>query len=405
MKKLIRKIIPESLVIALWHKPRAIFFAMWYGFPAKKLTVIAVAGTKGKTSTAYFISHVLEAVGIKNALVCTAAINIAGEEKMNTIKMTTPPAEFLQKFLHEAVSKKCTHVVLEVSSHALLQHRVWGIPFSVVVLTNLMSDHLEYHPTAEHYRNAHTKLITPFLKKLILNGDDQHLSAFFNLSVPKDVFRQSDTLSLELRASGVPMMSHFNASNMLATYYAVRALGIPHEKIVSALKMLHGAPGRLEKINEGQSFTVFVDYAHSVDSLTNFFEATTSEAQGKRIVVFGACGDRDPLQRPIMGEILDRYADIVIVTNDDPYSENPEHIASQLMVGIVLKTWDDTAWKVLDRKEAITKALSLARAGDVVCILGKGAEQWQVFKDRKIPWDDRRVVRDIFTSMKSHGIL
>ncbi|MDO8572072.1 MAG: UDP-N-acetylmuramoyl-L-alanyl-D-glutamate--2,6-diaminopimelate ligase [bacterium] len=404
MKEFIRKLFPESLIIALWHRSRAVLAAVWYGFPAKKLTVIAVAGTKGKTSTAYFISHILDYLGVKNALVSTAALKMAGEEKMNTVKMTTPPADFLQKFLRQAVSRGCTHVVLEVSSHALEQYRTWGIPFSVAVLTNLMPDHLEYHGTAEHYQHSHKKLITPFLKKLILNGDDNNLSDFFNLPVAKSIFKQSEEVAEKLRISGVPMMSHFNASNILAAYYAVSALGFSHEKIMSALKTLHGAPGRLERIDEGQPFTVIVDYAHSVDSLTNFFEAIKPEVKGNIIVVYGACGDRDPSQRVKMGEVLDQCADSVVVTNDDPYSEDPEKISSQLKAGITSKKWNEYAWEILDRRGAIQKALSLAHEGDCVCILGKGAEQWQIFKDTKIPWDDRQVVRELLKSRNSGSV-
>lgn len=396
MKQLLKKFFSKSFINIFWHKPQAFFAAFRYGFPAKKMTVVAVAGTKGKTSTAYFISHILDEVGVKNALVCTAALKIAGEEMMNVLKMTTPSSHFLQKFFRQALKSGCTHVVLEVSSHAIEQHRVLGIPFPFVVLTNLMPDHLEYHATAEEYRSVHKKLITPSLKKIILNGNDQYLAEFIRRKIPKIIFQQSDTLVEQLRSEGVPMMHSFNISNILAAYHAVVALGVvAHGQIVSALKTLRGAPGRLERIDEGQPFIVIVDYAHSVDSLTGFFTAIKQETGGRIIVVYGGCGDRDPNQRPKMGEILDRNADSIVITNDDPYSENPETIAAQLMAGITKKKTNENIWILLDRKEAIKKALLVAQKGDIVCILGKGAEQWQVFKNTRIPWDDRTVVRTL----------
>lgn len=423
IKNFLKKILPESFILWLRHYPEAVLAAFYYDFPAKELIVVGVAGTKGKTTTCHLIAQILETAGKKTAMVSTAALKIGSNEELNSIKMTTPPPFFLQRFIRKAVKKGCEYLVLETSSHALVQYRTFGIIFRAVVLTNLMPDHLEYHKTAKAYQESHYKMFSGCLKRLILNGDDPNLEKFFKMPVldgkkitygldqSKDIFAKDIFLSptgssfLAETPKGsikinLPLLGKFNIYNALAALGLAFSQNIDLETIKTALEKFKGAPGRMERVDAGQNFDIFVDYAHSPDSLNNLFAAISSFKQGKSIVVFGACGERDPKPRPQMGEIIDRNADFIIVTNDDPYGEDPEKIARDLMSGIKNKILGENLWKIFDRKSAIEKAFSLAKDGDLVFILGKGAEQWQVFKDKKIPWDDRKIAAEILEKNK-----
>lgn len=403
MKSLLKKIIPQKFIRNFWHLPKAMLATLIFGFPAKKMICIAVAGTKGKTSTAYYLSHLLDSAHIKNTLFSTGALKTAGDERLNTLKLTTPTPFFLNVFLKRAKKRGCTHAVIEVSSHAIDQYRIWGVPFSYIILTNLTPDHLEYHANHEEYIDIHTRLATKKTRALFLNGDDTNLKPFMSLSAAK-IITASDPLKEKIKAIS-PLSGAFNVTNLLLAMHTARELGIPDDIIFAAIKTAKNAPGRTEKIQEGQSFDVIVDYAHSPESLKNFFEAFRLGCTKRIISVFGACGDRDPQQRPWMGKILDTYSDVCIVTTDDPYSERPETIAAHVQSGIMQKKQGETLFAISDRKEAIRKALFIARAGDCVCILGKGAEQWQVFGangTKKIPWDDRDIARELLRAIL-HG--
>jgi UDP-N-acetylmuramoyl-L-alanyl-D-glutamate--2,6-diaminopimelate ligase len=399
---LLKKIIPKKLIRFFWHKPKAILAALFFLFPAHKLTCIAVAGTKGKTSTAYYLSHILDIAGIQNALFSTGALKIDKEETLNTLKLTTPTPFFLHSFLKKANRRGCTHAIIEVSSHAIDQYRVWGVPFSYVIITNLTSDHLEYHANHEEYVSIHKRLTTKKVTAIFLNKDDKNLKEFF-------LFPHAELISsahpfAETIKKVSPLPGTFNVMNLLMASHAARRLGISDDTILMAIKTMSSAPGRTEKIQEGQDFDVIVDYAHSPESLKNFFEAFRPACKKHIIAVFGACGDRDPQQRPWMGKILDTYADICIITTDDPYSEHPKTIFAHVQSGIMHKKLNETLFNIPNRKEAMQKAFSLAREGDCVCILGKGAEQWQVFGvhgTRKIPWDDRKIARELLAGSPS----
>lgn len=394
MKSFLKKIIPWRLVNLFWHLPKALLASYINGFPAKKLILIAVAGTKGKTSTAYFLSHILDETSVKNVLFSTAALKIAGEERLNTLKLTSPTPFFLHKTLRVAVQKGCTHAIIEVSSHAIKQHRIWGISFDVVVLTNLMSDHLEYHAHAAEYRDIHRHLISPKTKFLIRNADDPNLDEFKELRVRQIPVSSESPDYAKLQSMNIPIHGSYNLMNILCAAKAAQALGIHRDAISQSLSTLRGAPGRMEYIREGQTFDVIVDYAHSIDSLSAFFSAITARAKGNIIAVFGACGDRDPSMRKPMGSILDDNTNSLVITTDDTYSEDPEHIARQLIEGITRKN-TASLFIIADRRAAIEKAFSIAQQGDTVCILGKGAETLQIMGSRKIPWDDRSVAREL----------
>ncbi len=398
--------IPQKLINLLWHKPRALAAACMFGFPWKRLTVIGIAGTKGKTSTAYILSHILDNAGYTNALISTAALKIAGQESPNALKMTSPDVFFLNRFLRDAIKQGCTYAVLEVSSHAIDQYRVWGIPFSLLILTNLHPDHLEYHETAEEYQSIHKRIVSSRYTTLILNGDEITTRKFRATPKQKIFFTHDGLVAQALAKASIPLLTSFQKINIIAAATAAYTLSLPIETITKSLQSLTAIPGRCEYINAGQSFKVIVDYAHSPLSLQTFFGSLRETHRGPIITVFGACGERDEKTRAPMGTILDQFSDTIIVTNDDPYSEDPEKIAHDLMVGVTKKQNGTSLFKILDRREAIKKAFTLAAPDMVVCILGKGAEQLQVFKDTKMPWDDRSVARetlkDVLAQIQKH---
>jgi len=395
MKKNFKNILSQKIINLLWHYPRAVFACIRYGFPSKQLTIIGIAGTKGKTSTAYILSHILDGAGIPNALLSTAALKIRGEENPNLLKMTSPDVFFLNAFLKNARRQGCTHAIIEVSSHAIDQYRVWGIPFSIVLLTNLTPDHLEYHKNAQEYQLIHARIVSPNHTTLILNAEDIATRKFRTIPKQKIFFTHDGPIAQTLAKKNIPLMSGFQKINIIAATAAALALNITPETIFGALRTLKTIPGRCEYIEAGQPFKIIVDYAHSPLSLQTFFESLPVPKSGSLITVFGACGERDPDSRAPMGVLLDHYSDIIIITNDDPYSENPEKIATEVITGIKRKSMGQTLFKILDRREAIKKAIELADSDATICILGKGAEQWQVFAHKKLPWDDRQVVREI----------
>jgi len=395
VKAFLKKIISQELIDTLWHAPRAVCASIFFRFPARSLTCIAVAGTKGKTSTSYFLYQILKHSGIQTALFSTALVSLPGNETLNTWKMTTPNPFSLQQFLRRAGEQGCTHAVIEVSSHALKQNRVWGIPFPIAVITNLTPDHLDYHSSASDYIDTHHALIHPHLKHLVINAGDPNSTFFTTLPNAID-FSHDEACKISV-ASLPQWWAPLQQSNICAAVTAAQALNVSNEKITQALPALVSPPGRFEEIHEGQPFRVLVDYAHSPESLHYFFEGIKPLTSGSLFAVFGACGDRDKKVRHEMGSILERYTHHTFLTTDDPYSENPEDIAKMVERGFSTK---EKFTRVLDRKTAIEQAFLIAKKDDCVCILGKGAEQWQIFRDKKIPWDDRNITRTLLDKQR-----
>jgi len=427
IKGFLRKLVPEDMILFV-HRLRAIFANIKYGFPSRKMKIIAVAGTKGKTTTTNMITHILDASGYKVAMLSTANFQIGEKKWLNDVKLTTPSAAYVQKFLKQAALEKCEYAILEASSHGLVQSRYWGIKFDTVVVTNLTSDHLDYHKTFENYKNSHRALVGSGLKNLIVNYDDPNTHELLNTEgdFKKTVFTLKELEKLEgvsifkandIRAgesgssfrvySGkeccevkLPLMGEFNIYNALGAIAACRAENISMDKIVERIEIIDNIPGRLEKIEEGQGFEVVVDYAHSPESLEHVYKTVKPYVKNRMIAVLGGTGDRDKTYRNKGGELADIFADVVIVTNEDPYSEKVEDIIDQVMSGIKNKKDEETLFRVSDRREAIKKALDMATEGDLVIITGKGCEQFMIFGDKKIPWDDREVVRNILTTKK-----
>jgi UDP-N-acetylmuramoyl-L-alanyl-D-glutamate--2,6-diaminopimelate ligase len=386
--------------------------AAFYGNPTATLDLVGVTGTNGKTTTAHLTRSLLEADGRRTGLLGTVKSVIGGTEL--EVVRTTPEAIDLQRSFRAMLDGGDVACVMEVSSHALELRRVDDSEFAVAVFTNLTQDHLDFHPTMEDYFQAKRRLFTEVgARRAVLNLDDPYgarLATDPGIAAPvtfalehAGATYRADDLRTGLSGSrftlhspdGVaelssPLRGRFNVYNVLGAFAAARALEVPFDTAVAAVADAGQVPGRFETVEEGQPFAVLVDYAHTPDSLENVL-AAARELTGARLhVVFGAGGDRDRGKRPLMGEIAARLADRVIVTSDNPRSEDPEAIIAEILAGITRPVEHDA-----DRRAAIRAAIGGAGDGDVIVIAGKGHEQGQEFADgRKIPFDDVAVVRE-----------
>lgn len=429
IKDYFRKVLPKSVI--LWtHKFRGILAAMIYRNPSRHLKVIGVTGTNGKTTTCNMIGKILETANYKVGMATTINFKVGDKEWVNKTKMTTVSPFALQKFLSECVKAGCHWVVIETTSHAIAQYRNWGINYDIAVLTNITHDHLDYHKTFEDYRDTKAKLFSSSQSINIINVDDKSAKYFNELSSKRTItygldkpdsghlqkpeilgkkilFEPASTMFTVITPIGqiayeLKLPGKFNIYNALAAISVAVALNIHLSVTKQALEAIEFIPGRMEKVDLGQSFTVLVDYAHSPDALEKIYQ-TLNEARHARIIsVLGACGDRDRSKRPIMGALAGHYADIVIVTDEDPYTEDPVKIIEEVASGVPRgvhqgepKVSGKNFFKVLDRKKAIEKAITLAYKDDIVLITGKGAEECMVVGHEKIPWSDRKIAKEI----------
>lgn len=399
----------------------------FFDYPARKMRMIAVTGTNGKTTTTHIIAHILKHAGYKTGVIGTIHMLI-GDKEYPTHN-TTPDVVDLEKMLYQMVNEGVTHVCMEVSSHALVMGRVEGIEFDNASFTNLTEDHLDYHKTMENYAKAKAIL---FHKTSMIGQTKSNKSAHINIDVPyadvmekaidhRDVcpiFTYSIDKPSDLQATNIRfnanssefvlhtangdydihthLVGRFNVYNVLCAISASLGEGIPMEIIIGALKDFHAVPGRFELINEGQSFTVVVDYAHTPDGLENILKTAQEIKRGRIITVFGCGGDRDKMKRPIMGRIGAEYSDIVIVTSDNPRTEDPDMIVKEVAAGVeeVASQKKKLSYEILvNRRDAIRRAIAIAQAGDIVIIAGKGHENYQILKDKTIHFDDREEAR------------
>ena len=383
--------------------------ARFYGDPTAELDVVGITGTNGKTTTAFLVRHLLEAAGRQTGLLGTVKRVVGGVEEQ--VERTTPEAIDLQETFRRMLDGGDRAAAMEVSSHALELGRVAGIRFACRVFTNLTQDHLDFHETMEAYFAAKRRLFADG-GQAVVNLDDEYGrrlageldcrtfaidrdADYRALDVEFDVMGSRFLLESpdgELRIES-PLPGLFNVQNVLGAVAAARALQVPLDTIAAALTEAGRVPGRFEPIDEGQDFGVLVDYAHTPDSLENVLRAAREVTQGRLHVVFGAGGDRDTAKRPLMGRAAAEHADRVIVTSDNPRSEDPESIVDMVMAGA------PAAERIVDRRAAIARALETAEAGDVVVIAGKGHEQGQEFENgRKEPFDDVTVAREALRS-------
>jgi UDP-N-acetylmuramoyl-L-alanyl-D-glutamate--2,6-diaminopimelate ligase len=380
----------------------------FFGAPWQELAIVGVTGTNGKTTTTYLLESIFRVAGFTPGVVGTTGVRVAGRPM--PFDRTTPEAPDLQRLLAGMRSEGVGAVAMEVSSHGLDQHRVDGTRFGCAVFTNLTQDHLDYHGTLEAYFEAKARLFSPELSdRAAVNADTPHgrrlLEAAtiptltFGVKPGADLWAQEVAVTgqgLSFRVGDLRIRSrlrgHFNVSNCLAAVAAARQIGIDDDAIAGGIAELVGVPGRLEPIEVGQPFTVVVDYAHTPDSLDNVLRAARKLTDRRLIVVFGCGGDRDRGKRPLMGRAATALADLVVITSDNPRSEDPLAIIAEIEPGA--REGGGAFVVEPDRRAAIGLALGEAGPGDVVVIAGKGHESGQEFADRTVPFDDRAVASE-----------
>lgn len=407
MKKLLKKIIPKKL-LGLYHYSLAMLGAYIYSFPSKELVVIGVTGTKGKSSTSDIVHAILSAAGYKTALASTIRFAVGEVSEPNLFKMTMPGRFVLQQFLRRAVSQGATHAVIEMTSEGAKQFRHKGIEMDALVFTNLSPEHIESHGSMEAYAQAKLSLahhLEASLKRpryMVANADDQWGREFlktqveqvlpFSLSMAEPYSVDDQSMRFMWKKGqlfSVPLPGLFNLKNVLAAMTLCEAMGVEVAVMQKALEHMHPILGRAERVQNGQPYTVIVDYAHTPDSLRALFETFK---QSRIIAVIGSTGGgRDQWKRSEMGKIADEYCDIVFLTNEDPYDENPQNIIDDLAKGFSKKK----PHILLDRRAAIREALREAKEGDAVLITGKGTDPFIMGPNgTKEEWSDKRVASE-----------
>jgi UDP-N-acetylmuramoyl-L-alanyl-D-glutamate--2,6-diaminopimelate ligase len=362
----------------------------FFEHPSEELQVIGVTGTNGKTTTTFLLFAILAAGGRRPGLIGTIEARVGGERR--GVKRTTPEAIDLQRLFREMLDAGDRSVVIEASSHASALHRLDNVLFSALVFTNLSHEHLDFHADMEDYFQAKRRLFVQGSPPAAVNVGDEYgrrLAAELPDALTFGFADDAVVGPSALDGIDLKLRGHFNAENALGAIAAARLLGIDEEAISRGLESVRGVPGRFESIDEGQPFEVIVDYAHKPLALETLLRAVREIATGRVICVFGCGGDRDREKRPQMGRIASELADLVIVTNDNPRSEDPQAIIDAILSGVVGEAEVEP-----DRGRAIERAIETARDGDVVLIAGKGAEQGQEFADRVVPFDDRESARE-----------
>ncbi|MDO8579394.1 MAG: UDP-N-acetylmuramyl-tripeptide synthetase [bacterium] len=405
-----KKLIPSRLFAwaqPIYHYLTAFLGAILYRFPSRKIKVIAVTGTKGKTSVTEIVNAILEEAGYKTAVSNTIRFKIGDLSESNLYKMSMPGRFFIQRFLRRAVNVGCGYAVMEVTSQGALMHRHKFIDFDALIFTNIAPEHIEAHGSYEKYVTAKLAIanaVTKSKKKptiLIVNADDEQSDRFsaknftekhtysLNDAKPYNVFKEGFAMTVKGILIKSPLSGEFNILNTLSAITLANTQNISIETSKLAVEKFAAIPGRVEKINEGQNFTVVVDYAHTPDSLQKFYNIFKST---RRICVLGNTGGgRDTWKRDEMAKIAERECDEIIITNEDPYDDNPMKIITDMAKAIT----KNKPHIVIDRREAIKLALSLAISGDSVLITGKGTDPYIMGPNNtKIPWSDAKVARE-----------
>ena len=396
MKDFLKKILP-NFILSFYHFILPFLGALIYGFPSKKLILIGVTGTNGKTTTTEMIREIFEKAGKKIALLNSVRFKIGDKEEINKLRMTMPGRFFIQRFLKRAVKEGCEFAILEVTSEGIKQHRHRFLNFKVAVFTNLAPEHIEAHGSFEKYREAKEKFFQATKEIHVINVEDENSDYFLKFPAKRKItygLKKGD-INLENTKIKLKIPGRFNIYNALAAISVAISQGIDKDFAIKVLEDFKGVPGRMEEV-VSKPFRVIVDYAFTPNALEKVYQTLrTSNFQlpnSKLICVLGACGGgRDKWKRPVLGQLAAKYCDEVIVTNEDPYDEDPWQIIEEVAVGTKGK-----ARKILDRREAIRTALKLAKEGDIVIITGKGCEPSICVKGKKIPWDDRKVVKEEF---------
>ena len=420
LSRVVRQYVPKQGVRAIeeaYRVGRVRAVSAYYGNPARNLRVIGVTGTNGKTTTVNFINEILKEAGYRTAMFSTATIEVDRIAKRNELNATVASTGEMQRFFRRAKRAKVDFAVLEFPSHALHQHKLDTVPVEVAVMTNLTQDHLDYHGTMENYAATKAKLFAYEPKFIVLNRDDEWFDYFnqFPASSQKITYGKHDSADaridrvklfrkgteidltidhqtkLEL-ATALP--GEFNAYNAAAAASVAYLLGLKLDDISEGVANLESIPGRFDRIEADKGFDVVVDYAHTPDALEKLLTTAKSITKRRVILVFGACGDRDKSKRPIMGEIAARLADRIFLTDEESYNEDPEQIRAQIYEGIEKGKGQVRTTEVPDRRDAIQKAIELAKKGDTILVTGMGHEVYRIVNGQRLPWNDEQVVRE-----------
>lgn len=388
----------------VYHHVVAFFANLSYLFPGRKLTVIGVTGTDGKTTTVNLIYHILKSSGKNVSMLTSIGASVGKKDYETGFHVTTPSPFALQKFLRQAVQSGSEYFVLEVTSHALDQYRIWGVPFKIGVLTNITSEHLDYHKTFDNYLHTKEKLLK-MAKIAIVNRDDGSYTLLSDAKNSKDnknwitygFFDSADVNLKNFSFESKVMIDSFNKYNVLAAASVAKSLGLSHEEIRSAIKTFKLPLGRVDFVYEGE-FSVLIDFAHTPNAFEQLLSSLRENTKGRIIHVFGSAGERDHAKRPFMGETSSKHADILILTAEDPRSEDVNKIVDEIASGIKKK--DAKVFKMIDRKDAINAAIEMAGKGDLVVITGKAHEKSMTFGNQDLPWDEYKVVETAIKTRK-----
>jgi len=427
-RTIVKKMIPNGVFQAVeptGHLVEAMIMTTKYGFPGRKLKVIGVTGTNGKTTTSFMIHTMLHDAGIKSALITTVGYGIGDDIIHQKQHITSPKAAVLQQRLKAFAEAGVEWVVLETSSHGLAQHRVWGVPYQVAVMTNITHDHLEYHGTFERYLEAKTKLFKITnkhgLKFGVANAEDPNADMFLKYVDNKTTYGikkgELQAKNVNLKSDGttytafigddnyeikVNIPGEFNVSNSLAAIAVGRKLGLTKQQIEQGIAALKTVEGRMNLIEAGQKFKVIVDFASTPDGYQKFFESMRPLVKGKLIAVFGSAGRRDETKRAEQGSIAGKYADVVVLTEEDDRDEDGAYILKQIAEGATSqgKKENKDMFTVHSREEAIGFAMTLAKnKNDAVVLLGKGHEKTIERTDGEYPWDETQAARAALESL------
>lgn len=409
--------IPDDMTVYQVENARealAVMAANFYNTPCRELNMIGVTGTNGKTSTTYFIESVLNYIRHKTAVIGTVEIRIGGKKReIEFATSTTPDTIELNQMLRIMSDEKCDDVIMEVSSHSLELKKVKGIDFKVGIFTNLTQDHLDFHKTMENYCAAKAKLFT-MCEYGVINADDEWAYKImenatckimtYSIEKPsdlqaKDIEYLMDRVHFTVNINGedvrfeLMVPGRFSVYNALAAIGAMISMGVSVKDIKAGINNIKGVPGRIQNIPNNRGFNVIVDYAHTPDGLENIINAVKEFTKGRIITVFGCGGDRDRTKRPIMGRIVAELSDIPVITSDNPRSEEPYSILKEIEMGV--KPVTNKYEMIVDRREAIKKAVETAEKGDSIIIAGKGHENYQILKDKTIHFDDAEVAKEV----------
>lgn len=430
----LRRLIPDQHPLRLsWHKSKAIAAAVRYGFPARKLTVIGITGTDGKTTTVGMIAHILHENDVKVGALSTAFFRIGETIEWNATQKTSPSPFVIHAFLRRLVNEGYTHAVIEYSSHGIIQGRTLFTWPAIAGITNIAEEHLDYHGTMEEYIRA-KGLLFKMIKRggtKILNAADRTYEPYKRIETDQTISYATDrtfnpsgndhesslwatdiralptgsTASVHSSSSTdtwvltLPLPGAFNIDNALCAIGCAHAAHVSLENCIPALSTFTGLPGRMESIDEGQPFHVFIDFTVTPQSYQKTLSTLQAGLQpgGRLLVLTGSCGDRMKEKRPVVGNIVSTYADVMAVANEDPYTEDPEKIIDEVWAGVDQNNTE--AHRIFDRREAIEFLLKSAKPGDIVVLCGKGSDTTMWLKNGQIPWNEREIAREILRTL------